>query len=626
MRNIFLVLSLLCLTLLPASAQEITVDAFIAQYDEVFKMNSATSGTDKVHKKVTVFNEEGLDAASFVVFTDSFRSLGSFSGVVEQAGGKKIKLSKKDISYNSMSIGVADDYAALFLRPIFNYPFTVTYDYTVDYKKGIIVFPAFQPIEREGVGLSSATYSLIVPAGTKISKYERGLDYSMESDGKKDTHKWKASVKPPLAKEHLMKLDPEDLPLMLSLPVEFTYGGTSGSQADWKELGSWVNSLHETVEDLPESEIIKARELVSDAGTEYEKVRRLYSYLKDKTRYVSIQLGIGGYQSLPASHVAKTGFGDCKALSIYMKALLDAVGIDSFYYVIHQDNKDFVGDLCSVAQMNHAMLAVPMKESGDTLFVECTNPSFPLGYRHSSCAGHQIMLMNEEGGHRLRVGSYPDSLRKKIREARIKLREDGSAHMDITDKRSLDYSESLINFDVRKPEDQVKFLIREWFLQPEDVKIGRISNNFEDYPKGGRNFIPKAEVDFSMECPKFANKNGDRLFLPMNPIAKSLYYQRSERINRIYLAAEYTLEDIYLITIPEGFKIESLPDNVSLDSVWGDFSSVAEVDKDDPSVLRISQKFKVKQFDEDKSQYPSYKDFAKKVNKAYSAKIVISRQ
>ncbi len=624
MRRILTVASLI-LAMLPASAQD-KLDAAINDFSEVFKMDSPTSGTDKVHKSVTVFNEDGLLSASFVAFTDAFRSVGSFSGEVVLANGKKVKLSKKDLSFSSMSLGIADDSYAVYLTPVFNYPFTVTYDYTIEYRDGIVIFPIFQPLLQDNVSLKSASYTLMVPPGTEISEHSVHLDYSFEFDSKRDIHKWTIKDMAPLVDEHLMKFDSDFLPMLYAVPVEFSYGGIKGRQSDWKELGAWLNSLQDKADDLPESEIAKVKELTAGADSEFETVSRLYSYLKEKTRYVSIQLGIGGYRTLPASHVVKTGFGDCKALSNYMKSMLKVAGIESNYYVIHMDREDFFGNLPSPGQMNHAMLAVPLKENGDTLFVECTNPSFPLGYRHSSCARHEILLLDGEGGQKVRIGGYPDSLSRKTREARIALREDGSAHIDIKDKRMLDYSEALVNFSSRKPEDQVKFLIRDWMLQPENVKIDRISDNFDRYPEYGRDFVPEAEVDFSMESRNYASKNGDRLFFPVNPLAKSFYYQRSERVNRIYRKEAFTLVDDYSVVIPEGYKVESLPADASFESVWGSFKSSVKVDEIDGTILHINQTLVVPCFDEPASEYPSYRDFSKKINKLYSAKIVVSKR
>ena len=622
MRSLLSALAFLFCSLVPLAGQE-GADAVIVEFEEEFTMNSAVSGTDKVHKTVKVLNKDGLSAATFIIFTDSFRSLGTFSAQVFLPDGKKQKLTRKDLSFNSVSSGLAEDSYAVFMEPVFNYPFTVTYDYTVEYSKGIIAFPVFHPLDMKKLGLISASYSLVIPKGTRISHYESCLDYTFESKGKKDVHRWTAGALAPVADEHLSVISPKSLPLLYAAPLEFSYGGAAGRQSSWNELGAWLSSLQADADGLPESVKVKVRELSSGAESTFETVKRLYGYLKDRTRYVSIQLGLGGYRPLPASHVAKTGFGDCKALSNYMKAMLGAAGVDSYYFAINTGAESFLDDVCTVTQMNHAMLAVPLQENGDTLFLECTNASYPLGYRHSGCAGHDILMLDGKGGEKLRIGAYPDSLRKKARSAEIAVREDGSASMTIKDVRFMDFSESFIDFASCGYDAQVEYLMRDWNLQPEKVRIERITDNFTDYPEYGRTFIPEAEVDFSMESRLYAGKNGNRLFLPLNPLAKTMYIQKGERRNRIVQDEAYTITDSFVISIPAGYKVESLPPNVALDTVWGSFSSVAVAEGSDGGSIRVNQTLVLRRFDEDKSEYASYKDFAKRVNKAYAAKIVL---
>ena len=89
--------------------------------------------------------------------------------------------------------------------------------------------------------------------------------------------------------------------------------------------------------------------------------------MQNKTRYVSIQLGIGGYQPFEASVVDKTGYGDCKALSNYMLSMLETIGIKGHYALIMagQNSPELEEDFPS-SQFNHAIVAVP--NGADTLW------------------------------------------------------------------------------------------------------------------------------------------------------------------------------------------------------------------------------------------------------------------
>ena len=116
-------------------------DARILERDETFVMNSKTDGTRKVHVRVRVENENGDDAAMFLLYTDSFRSLADFKGELETGSGQKTKIGKKDLRTFSISEGTADDSYATVFSPESSYPYTVTYDYSVSYRNGILSVP-----------------------------------------------------------------------------------------------------------------------------------------------------------------------------------------------------------------------------------------------------------------------------------------------------------------------------------------------------------------------------------------------------------------------------------------------------------------------------------------------------
>ena len=138
-------------------------------------------------------------------------------------------------------------------------------------------------------------------------------------------------------------------------------------------MGKWFYDeiLYGTT-DLPEETKIKIKNLVGNEKDPLKIAEIVYKYMQEKTRYVSIQEGIGGWKPMLAKDVDKLGYGDCKALTNYTRALLDAVGVVSYYTRLYgeTDKKEIYADIVSF-QSNHVILAIPDKSN--YVWLECTN-------------------------------------------------------------------------------------------------------------------------------------------------------------------------------------------------------------------------------------------------------------
>lgn len=175
--------------------------------------------------------------------------------------------------------------------------------------------------------------------------------------------------------------------------------------SSWQKYGEWQYQLLNGRDLLTEPFRAKLHELTASCTTDRDKVKAIYDYLAKTTRYVSIQLGIGGLQPIAAADVCRTGFGDCKGLSNYTRAMLKELGIASTYTVISTTNERLLPDFSSANQMNHVILQVPLPQ--DTLWLECTNPSLPFGYVHQDIAGHDALLIEPTGGQMYRLPPIP---------------------------------------------------------------------------------------------------------------------------------------------------------------------------------------------------------------------------
>ena len=599
------------------SAQE-KYNAIVLEDIETFTMSSATSGNLEVRRSVRVFNDAGLEDAVFQEYTDQFRTISSFKGTVEKDGGKPVRIKKEDLVKVSIASGLAEDGYVNGYKPSASYPFTVTYEYALSYRKGIASFPAFFPVSGEKVKVEKAIYTIQVPTGTNINSISAKAGEMKKETGKADTYRWDLPAFEGYSDESLMPSWREIVPFVMACPVDFTYAGVSGSQGTWKEVGAWCQGLKEGTEDLPDDVVAQLKEMTASATSDLEKIRILYEYLRERTRYVSIQLGIGGYKPFPASQVHKSGFGDCKGLSNYMQAMLRAVGISSFYTLVNTGRDRFLPGYAGIGQMNHAMLCVPLPERKDTLWLECTNPSVPLGYRHEDVAGHDVVLVTADGGIPVRVPAYADSSSRDCRDIDVDLFANGAAKVSVRRSLYLDETESWVHIREWKPETQVSRLTAGLTVQPQAVVLTGVQDNFRDYD--GQDYCPWMQVDYTFETRQYATTGKDRLFVPANPYPMSASLQRGKRQNDLVCKRGSVSRNRIRIRIPEGYKVESLPSPVSLDTEWGTFTASAQ---EEDGVVTILHEFQSKPFRESPESYDGFRTFVRAINKAYAANIVL---
>lgn len=617
MKRFIAIISAVVAAFLTAAAQT-PVNAVIEKYDVCFTMDSQVSGTCEISIRTSVLKPKGSDSGIFALYTDSFHELTTFSGEIYSHGKLVKKLKIRDLTKISASSGIADDTFLYAYDPGVAAPYTAEYRYKITYRHGIATFPTFLPIVRPDVVLISGNYSISVPARTVV-KYSSNMAPKHYTINNRDIWSWSIHDHKGYSDESFMPDIRELVPYVYACPADFSLDGKNGRQSDWKELGTWLYGLQKDTQTLPETFRASLLEMTSGTQSEFEKIKIIYEYLRKTTRYVSIQLGLGGLKPSPAADVLKTGFGDCKGLSNYMQAMLGAVGIKSEYLIVNTDEKLLLPDYASLGQMNHAMLCVPMDR--DSLWIECTNPTYPLGYRHDGIAGHEVVLITPEGGKKLTVKGYDDNFRTDCESMYVELSADGAAGCKVTRTLRADLIERYLGFAGQKPDNKRKILTSRYNCLCNNACEDSISDNFDTFFTD--NEIPEISVTFHMDIPAYAKVSKDRLFVPLNHSGIKMFHTKNERINEIVIEESNTITDTIRIAVPTGFEVEHIPENMQISSEFGQFNSESDLQG---SEIHIVQSLTIRKGRYPKESYPEYRAFAKSVSKAYDSKLVLIRR
>lgn len=592
--------------------------AEVISMEAAFTMTSPTEGRYEVRQRIRVNEEKGQRAASFVLFTDEFRTLSAFSGSISSGGKVLRKLRKQDLAETLHSDALAEKIYLNGYEPVAPFPFEVEYSYTVTYRKAIASFPTFMPVPDYDVPVRSAVYEVAVPAASEV-RYKASAEPVRQARKGMDVLRWEFRDFPGFSHETGMPDANEFVPYVYSCPVEFQYAGSSGSQHDWSEIGRWLAMIMPADPEVPAPVRAEVEALTQDCTTDLQKVRVLYDYLREHTRYVSIQLGIGGFVPLSPQRVASSGFGDCKALSFYLQRLLALVGVDSEYLIVSTERSELLPGYASVGQMNHAMLCVPLQQ--DTLWVECTNPLVPLGYRHADIAGHQAVLIRPQGGQAVRIRDYPDSLRSESERQEIRLAPDGSARVTVSRTARLDRAERFIGFASLKASDAERFLFSGLQGNHEDYRLLDFSDNFRAYD-GRPSYVPEARVRFSFGARGLGRVNGDRMFVKSAPFARAMISQKTARKYDLLVRHGSSVRDSVQIFLPEGYSVEHLPEDQTVSSPLADFRQ--EFRQLDSAIVVVSE-VRMRAGRMHAEDYPQFRDLVKSVNKAYESTLVLKK-
>jgi hypothetical protein len=300
-------------------------------------------------------------------------------------------------------------------------------------------------------------------------------------------------------------------------------------------------------------------------------VQLLYQYMQKRTRYVGIQLGLGGFKPFPAETVDRLGYGDCKALSNYMKALLNCAGIPSLYVIAGAGpNKGItMTDFPTINQNNHAILCVPLQN--DTIWLECTSQTQPCGYLGTFVDGRLVLLITPEGGKLCRTPLLTSDQNSQIRLAEVQISPDGAIKSTVkTSYSGYQYDNVSSQFEESK-EDQMKELL-------EKIAIPSLEINSFGYDVR-KEKIPGALETMTMSSPKYATKTGTRLFIPMNMLNQRKSFPSKVDDRKMPIVQKYSFHDTDSIVflLPDGYQVETIPRGKTLSTEFGEYHSEVTV-------------------------------------------------
>jgi Transglutaminase-like superfamily len=494
---------------------------------------------------------------------------------------------------------------------------TVQYDYEIKYR-GTLNYPDYD-IEDPEQSVESSLYTACVPSNLDLRFKARNTNITpaINAVGKNKFYRWEVNNFAAVPEEDGAASGYSNHPQIWLAPNKFSMDGNDGDLTSWKSFGNWYYNLCKGIVNLSDETKNSLREMVKNAANDRDKMKIIYKYLQANFRYVSIQLGIGGYKPFDAAFVNQKKYGDCKALSNYMKACLDAIGINSYYAIINCEyNSPPVDPSFPQNHFNHVILCVPSAK--DTTWLECTSNTNDFGVLGSFTENRNALLITADGGVLVPTPRSKPAENTFNCTTKVILNEDASGESESDIKTSGEYKQELIGYAVNEKRDQQKkYLVSILgFIQPDDFE-------FTKDPK-----IDSAETSFKFSIEKIPEFTaGSKMFL--NPRIYKIWNMKlpsdEKRTHDFYFEFPFLKVDTTVYQLPENYTVENLPKARDNKFEYGFFKTNYAYDEKANTVTSVAV-LSLSQNVIPADKYVLTHKFFSNVIEEYTEKIVIKRK
>lgn len=616
-------------------SQEIAYSSFLIPKEFVENANSVVRNQEieieivsrkemiiKKKKIITVFNNKGINNIDAIEFYDKTTKIKDIEAIIYNSFGNELKkIKRKDFVDQSIADGfsIYSDDRKLFLdyTPT-EFPFTIVYNSEVSTSNTAFI-PAWFPIDDYYESVEKSSIHIKYPS-------ELGFKYKEKNFKEKAILKQENANEISFSASNLIAEKPEELSpsftntspsVMFGLDL-FNLEGLEGSAKSWNEFGKWrYSSLLSDNEEVSIQTQNKIKELVQGIENSFEKAQIIYKYVQDKTRYVSIQLGIGGWKPMMATDVDRLGYGDCKALTNYTRVLLKSVGIESYYTVIYggETIENFEQDFVSM-QGNHIILAIPNKDS--YTFLECTSQTSPFGFQGDFTDDRYALIVKPEGGEIVKTNNYNDGKSKQITKGNYSINEEGTINASLY-RTSTGIQYDNCYFLERATAEEIDKYYKTNFNWINNIKIEK--SNFKNNKV---EIIFNEELDFN--AVNYANISGNLFMFPLSAFTQNTYLPAKYRNRKqpFEIPKEYQENDEIEISLPSGFSIDSKPDNFELNNKFGIYK--IEISIKNLTTIIYKRFLSIKKGEYENLEYENYRKFQEQINKYDNAKIVLIKK
>ncbi len=588
---------------------------------EVNKYNTYISINGKklvktIEVEIKINTAKGTNEAEIDIHYVDDSDIKDISASIESINGKEIKkLRKKDIEYSnaySHDTFHSNDKVMSFALIHNRYPHILKYSYT-RVIGSYVSLVNWIPLYDNNIDIKTAKLEITLPKDFKFKSIENKIDSSYSVNAGDDiTYGWIVTYPENTERQNYAPPVYSILPRVEIVPEKFQYG-IEGSTQSWATYGEWHHQLNQTLGELTLEEKLKVHQLTDHLNSDEEKVKVLYHYMQDNTRYINVSLELGGLIPHPASYVCRNKYGDCKALSNYMKALLNQVGIKSLYTTVYADTNPISVDTANVSQQfNHVILCVPQKK--DTIWLECTDNTAPFNYLGTSTQNRMVLAVDAKESKLIKTRALSLSDCTNTYKTTVQVNPNGESNLELHASIRAGLFEFLKGFEKDIPESRMADIIdRTNLMQNGDINTINITRPHRD--------SSYVDLELNARVINMAERIGSKLLIrPVQSFTMKLDkpQKRTQSISLAYPRSR--IDSTHYILNQEIAEVSGKAD-IKVNSAYGTYEKQIIIKGNKLTIVRnISISSGTYEIDE----YDSFYQFINEMNRYENEKLLIT--
>ncbi|MDW3645800.1 MAG: DUF3857 domain-containing protein [Bacteroidia bacterium] len=578
------------------------------------------------HIRIKILNENGLDRADvsipFISGDDTERLTEIYAQTINLEDGLEItSLEKSQIFENDLNGAITE---IRFTFPKAKVGSIIEYSYKKTTPNVFTLEPWY--FQQEIPTLHSELY---LDCARNIDYYILG---EQSKEGKRGRYHWLRKDVPSLKVESFVgnmdhyrlgvKFDLKDF--KRTIAVNTDYGRTfvkirPSLYESWKEL---ARDIHPRVRSIPKYQMPYAKSIfepiIDGSKDTLEWMQKIYEYVRDSIEW-------NGYYSSKVSRKSTplllTRSGSSAEINAFLSDLLNYVGIFSDVVLIStRDSEPYTYDIPRMSQFNHMICAAQVGK--ELFFLDATDKMRPYDLLDANDLNQYGRLINPKRDGWIQIPNLYSSI--SYIKTSSEIDPQGSMNIQVTENyrgySALDLRKSFQVYEeeeAKSPEEIYEETYNEIFpdIDFEDFKVSNLKEPDE-----------LLELEYSFESDEFVQEIGDNLYI--SPLLMFAYeknpFPQESREHPIDF--NYPTNSIYIaeIKIPEGYQVESMPEQVQV-KLTNDMASITYLTEETGNKIQIRCDFLIQEPYYEKEAYPYLKQVFDTMIAKHKEKIILKR-